>query len=145
MAKVIAVRWLHAYRGLSRPLREVALESLAGEREFAFAYQAPAVQVGNAKIGLLLDLDNSRLSGRAVGDAWTEVGPGGRLVPARGGKDWKARRKMRGAPSSFAYDEGWGNLAFVGVVVHRSADKKVRQRARDLARELGLPYLGTAR
>lgn len=162
--RLLPVRWLGAFCGFSlEGAKEVARSirwELRSYREVAFAPAQPDQRVGRALIGLLVDLRKSRITAIYDGDAWTyEADRYVRwgdapfrvvLVPSR------SRRLQRASPLAshirddaseharrFMEATGW--LAFVGVVVHPSAPRRVREAARRAARMCGLPYLGTVR
>lgn len=141
--KVVAVRWLGAYRR-SGSLTAAGRWELKGERQVAFAFQYPEERVGAATIGLLVDLERSRVTKIYAGDAWTvKVEGSGDLVATRSYSLPVRLDRQTVVGDRREYDEAWGWLRYKGVVVHRYATKRERQRARSLAYELGLPYLGT--
>ena len=147
--ELVSVRWIGAFgdpdlrprttKGLERSLC-YELES-ANDAEKSFAIQEPATRVGDAQVGLLVDLESSDIHKIHAGDAWTIRLDNGNLVATRSHPvesiDRVNDKSWRG------YDEGWGRLSYIGVVVHRHATKKARNSARIVADRVGLPYLGT--
>lgn len=147
--KMVAVRWMAAYRNEESDQHLACLVAslsyeLSRTDEAAFAYQEPHVRVGEGYIGLLVDTSRGMSDIKAVysGDAWTEYTADGQLVPTRASRIKTKHPKYRG---KWSYYEGNGYLEYIGVVVHRTASSKYRKMAREAAKRVGLPYLGTLR
>jgi hypothetical protein len=146
--KAVAVRWIGAFGDPSlRPRTTKGLEKsvrfeLARDDEASFAIQEPGTRVGRAQVGLLVDLQKSRIGKIYAGDAWTIRLDCGRLIATRSKTVPPDGRCVR--DETFReYDEGFGYLVYSGIVVHRHANKKARNSARLVAERVGLPYLGT--
>ncbi len=149
----IHVRWLGAYGRVYAPTAQQAVNA-AGRWEVgpgagvvrSWALQEPKVRVGGALIGFLVDPRRSKILRLYNGDGWTAVN--GRVVVYKDRNDGQRRptaaNLMRVVGDySHDYDEVLGVPHLVGVVVHPSANKRVRRMARRMARLVGLPYLGS--
>lgn len=148
-SKIFAVRWMGAFGNpenhphSTESLERVVLYELRNDDEVSVAIQTSDTQVGNAKIGLLVDLSKSSVHAIYAGDAWTIQLDNGALVATRS-------HKVKGTNPNCIHDRSWRGYdeaicrpEFVGIVVYRTANKKQRNSARLVAERVGLPYLGT--
>jgi len=102
-------------------------------------------------LGLLVDVHKSTIRARYLGDAYTVLNDDGvtlhntRSYAVRVKKGQTPRLAVRRSAGGVEgdYDEAVGFLKFLGVVVHPTAPKKMREEAIRIAEAIGLPYLGS--
>lgn len=150
---MIAVRWLGAFGNprfrpqTTKGLQKCLEYEIGTNKEVSFSLQDAHTQLGQAQIGLLVNLEKSSIVAVYANDAWTEeIQDSGNLVATRSKRIARTIAEYsfeKSYSDSHEYDEGFGRLTYSGIVVLYSANKKVRNSARIVAKRLGLQYLGT--
>lgn len=148
-----AVRWIGAFvesvdtQSHSSVTRSIKYElETAGTVSKAVSIQYAAFKVGRAYIGLLVDKNASNPPKKVYkGDCWSIKTKEGLLKRTRSRSLAKTWETM---PVSNAYNEAFTDptgLVYAGIVVHRKCNRRARVVARNVAKGLGIPFLGTLR